>query len=403
MAMAKIAYVCSGGAAKAGAFHLGVAKALREAGFNFIGGTAPSASARGTPGPRDISIYVGSSAGAIISTFLAAGYSIQSILASFMQNDARNAPAPGDKPLTPLSYKKMFMLRPAIAREQAEPFLSSIRLFSRKHQEQQKIPLQFKWFKATGIFSTGGIEKYLRDDVLTSNDFSDYLADLFIVATDLNYSRKVVFGKSSILPQSTPSCTYSGHATISEACAASTALPFVYAPYTIKSPDGTSVHYVDGEIRDTLSAHVAVDAGAELVIASYTHQPLHTPHGESLAGRGLPAILIQSLYLAFEDKITRAREDREDREAALAEIDGICRKNRVSPKVRDAIRAVFKQKLGLKPGVKTIYIHPDPADEEMFFGEHFSLSAKNLQKIADAGFKAAAARAEDFSQFLQSP
>ena len=29
----KIAFVCSGGAAKAGAFHLGVALALRELGF----------------------------------------------------------------------------------------------------------------------------------------------------------------------------------------------------------------------------------------------------------------------------------------------------------------------------------------------------------------------------------
>ena len=38
---------------------------------------------------------------------------------------------------------------------------------------------------------------------------------------------------------------------------------------------GTPIYYIDGEIRDTLSTHVAIDAGADLVIASHTHQPYH--------------------------------------------------------------------------------------------------------------------------------
>ena len=62
----KIAFVCSGGATKAGAFHLGVALALQERGFRFFGGLAPPAGESKLPGPMEISTYVGSSAGSII-------------------------------------------------------------------------------------------------------------------------------------------------------------------------------------------------------------------------------------------------------------------------------------------------------------------------------------------------
>src|SRR3954451_3434469 len=80
----KIAFVCSGGATKAGAFHLGVALALQEQGFKFFGGTVPFEGPVPTPGPMEISSYVGSSAGSIITTYLAAGYSLDNIFNSFL-------------------------------------------------------------------------------------------------------------------------------------------------------------------------------------------------------------------------------------------------------------------------------------------------------------------------------
>src|SRR5580698_9986759 len=46
----KIAFVCSGGATKAGAFHLGVALALQEQGFKFYGGLMPETGAPRPPG-----------------------------------------------------------------------------------------------------------------------------------------------------------------------------------------------------------------------------------------------------------------------------------------------------------------------------------------------------------------
>src|SRR5580698_5913613 len=80
----KIAFVCSGGATKAGAFHLGVALALQEQGFKFYGGLMPATGAPRPPGPMEISAYVGSSAGSIIATYLAAGYSLDNIFNSFL-------------------------------------------------------------------------------------------------------------------------------------------------------------------------------------------------------------------------------------------------------------------------------------------------------------------------------
>src|SRR3954463_15780360 len=80
----KIAFVCSGGATKAGAFHLGVALALQERGFRFSGGLqAPGVPVRPLE-PMEIATFVGSSAGSVISSYLAAGYSLENIFNSFI-------------------------------------------------------------------------------------------------------------------------------------------------------------------------------------------------------------------------------------------------------------------------------------------------------------------------------
>jgi predicted acylesterase/phospholipase RssA len=129
----KIAFVCSGGATKAGAFHLGVALALQEQGFKFYGGLIPSGGSGRLPGPMEISTYVGSSAGSIISTYLAAGYSLDNIFNSFL---GRKPPEPLDpadaipKILPRLTYQRMFKLRPGLAREQLGQLMFFRRIFS---------------------------------------------------------------------------------------------------------------------------------------------------------------------------------------------------------------------------------------------------------------------------------
>jgi predicted acylesterase/phospholipase RssA len=262
----KIGLAFSGGAAKAGAFHLGVALALQEQGFRFYGGLIPSDGKIRPPGPLEISTYVGSSAGSIISTYLAAGYSLENIFNSFLGRRARPDAGPEHthpKILPRLTYPKMFKIRPNL-REQIGQLQFARKIFSSLLDGNWEAILQLKWLRATGLFSTAGIEEYLREEVLLSNRFQDYCAELFIVATQLNHSRKVVFGKHRYQPPPHDlTCQYDNDVGISHACAASTALPIIYSPYTIEHA-GRAASYIDGEIRDTLSSHVAIDNGCDL-------------------------------------------------------------------------------------------------------------------------------------------
>lgn len=388
----KIAFVCSGGATKAGAFHLGVALALQEQGFKFYGGAVPPDGTVRAPGPMEISTYVGSSAGSIISSYLAAGYSLENIFNSFLDRKPTDPRDAQPRVLPRLSYPTMFKFRPTLSttKEQLSQILLFRRIISNLLQGNWEAILQFKWVKANGIFSTAGIEEYLREQVLPSNRFRDYLADLFIVATQLNHSRKVVFGKYSYQPPPHDlTCQYNNDVGISEACAASTALPFIYSPYAIHQ-NGKQVYYIDGEIRDTLSSHVAIDAGADLVIASYSHQPYHF-HREigSLTDHGLPAILIQSIYLLIEQKINNHIHNKQVQRNAIQAVSRYCQEQGVGNEVRKRICEILEAELHHRTDVDTIYIHPNPNDAQIFLGEHFTLSAKRLTEIARSGFRSA--------------
>jgi predicted acylesterase/phospholipase RssA len=68
----KPALVLSGGGIKAAAFHAGVCLALKEKGFRFAGGTKDEVDHHHHD-HRTIATYVGSSAGAIVTSFLASG------------------------------------------------------------------------------------------------------------------------------------------------------------------------------------------------------------------------------------------------------------------------------------------------------------------------------------------
>jgi predicted acylesterase/phospholipase RssA len=386
----KIGLVCSGGATKAGAFHLGVALALQEQGFRFRGGLIPP-DGPPPPEPMEISTYVGSSAGSIISTYLAAGFTLENIFNSFLGREPTDEKDSYPKPLPRLTYPMLFRLRPGLAREQVNQIFHFKRLLTALLKGDFGVLSQMKWIKATGLFTTEGLEQYLREQVLESNRFQDYSADLFITATQLNHSRKVVFGKYSYQPPPHDlNCQYDNDVAISQACAASTALPFVYAPYSIKNQQGRELAYIDGEIRDTLSTHVAIDAGCDLVIASYTHQPYHLlKEVGSLTEVGLPAILIQSIYLLIEQKINNHIHNKEIQKNAINAVLRYCKQESLSPEMTQRICEILEAELHHRLDVDSIYIHPNPTDTAMFFGDHFSLSPTRMSEYVKSGFRAA--------------
>lgn len=404
----KIAFVCSGGATKAGAFHLGVALALQEQGFKFFGGmTHPSGQNR-CPEPMEISTYVGSSAGSIISSYLAAGYSLDNIFDSFLGRKSSLDPSELQPKVLPrLTYQKMFKIKPGLAMEQLSQFTRIRQLFSDLVDGSWESLIHLKWLKMAGFFSTSGIEQYMREEVLPSNRFEDYLADLFIVATQLNHSRKVVFGKYSYQPPPHDlTCQYDNDVGISDACAASVALPIIFAPHGIKNRNNQLIYYIDGEIRETLSTHVAVDAGADLVIASYTHQPYHgLGELDSLTDHGLPAVAIQAIYLLIEQKIKNHIYNKKIQRNAIQAVSEYCKSNGISEQHRHQICQILEVQLHHRMNVDSIYIHPKPTDSQIFFGEHFSLSPKKMTEIVKSGFRAAidTLRKYDFADRTTNP
>ncbi len=391
----KIAFVCSGGATKAGAFHLGVALALQEKGFRFKGGLSShlQSNLKSEPNGLEISTYVGSSAGSMISSFLASGYSLENIFNSFLGRKGSSSD-PRDnfpKPLPRLTFQKAFKFKAPTLTDQLTQMGKLQKLFTGWVDGSWDELFNLDWLKVSGIFSTAGVEQYMREEVLPSNSFHDYVPDLFMVATQLNHSRKVVFGKPNFqLPPNDLSCEYNHETSISDACAASMALPIIFAPHSIKNGAGQTHHYIDGEIRDTLSTHVAVDHGADLVIASYTHQPYHlNSEIGSLTEKGLPAIVIQSIYLLIEQKIHSHIHNKKTQMNAVQAVSDFCKTEGISDHQRLRICEIMEAELQFRKNVDTIYIHPSPLDTQLFFGEHFSFSPRKMAEVVKSGFRSA--------------
>lgn len=383
----KIALVLSGGGIKAAAFHIGVCLALQEKGFKLAGGTKEMVRQKyGEDDPMTIRTYVGSSAGAFVASILSAGYTVESLINAFQIGS-------GSRPiydksdlqyLKPMSYRNIFNLNSS----------GLLRFIPRSLMEKALVTGGFEsllknGLKLNGLFSTRGMESYLRKDVLLDNDFGRLGVDLFIVATQLNHTRKAIFGP---YPESSKDDTtkYINYATISEAVACSTSLPPVYAPYGIKRPDGKEIFYYDGEIRDTLSTHVAADHGADLVISSYSIQPYHyTEEMGSLHNYGIPLILNQALYQVVQQKIASSIRYKSDVRSIYNAVDGYFKKENLPEEHREKILNIIRDRVNYRPEVDYVYIAPRPQNYEMFFVDHFSLNPAILARIVRIGFKSA--------------
>jgi predicted acylesterase/phospholipase RssA len=376
-----IALALSGGGIKAAAFHIGVCLALEEKGFKFRGGLKKTNS-KDAAEPLSINTYVGSSAGAMISTFLASGYTVEDLIVAFeMGIKKRTLSNPRLKPLT---YWDIFALN-------SPGFLRAIPTrFRTKSLVTGGFEAFLKnGFKLNGLFSTRGLEKYLRNHVLPTNDFNELASKLYIVATALNSSRKAIFGPhaESNYDDKVMNLNF---ASISDAAAASMSLPPVYCPYGIRNERSEMIYFFDGEIRDTLSTHVAADNGADLVIASYSIQPYHyNEKMGSLHEYGIPLILNQALYQVVEQKILKNMEYQDNIKGIYKAIDSYFKEANLPEEHKNKILEIVERRTKVRGDVDYMYIHPNPQDYEMFFVDHFSLNREILERIVKIGFKSA--------------
>src|SRR5208283_4934876 len=137
-----------------------------------------------------------------------------------------------------------------------------------------------------GLFDNGAFAAYYArrfSEPGRTNDFRKLPHKLFIVATDLDSGRATAFGAPGL-----------DHVPISEAIKASAALPGLYPPARIGDRD-----YVDGALKKTLHASVALKEGAKLVICVNPLVPFdariasrrRSNEPASLADGGLPTVL----------------------------------------------------------------------------------------------------------------
>jgi len=373
----KVALVLSGGVVKAAAWHLGVTLALEELGFHLRSNKDISDQQDQEKHPLEISTYVGSSAGAFIGALLASGLGSRDIIKSIIGINK-------DK-MKPITYKEMFYFKPQPLR----PKKSDI------YHPLDHLPLPIKgvlkpFLSFSGFFSTYGLKKYLLENILVTDSFDDFLADLFVVTTQLDDSKKVIFGKYNYPnPSHDSTAVYRTDCGISDAVSASMAVPPFYSPFPINNPQTNQTdYYIDGEIRDTLSTHVAEDNGCEYIISSWTHTPYHYQDEiGSLVNYGLPSIGIQAIYLMIQKKIVTARAKRATALDILDTVNEFMRAEKFSESQRKSLLTVLERKLNVKRNVKLIDIYPDHEDYKLFFANSFSLNPKTASHAVRMGYK----------------
>jgi NTE family protein len=189
----------------------------------------------------------------------------------------------------------------------------------------------------SGIFDNETIHDFLEQAFeITghSNQFEDLKCKLYIVAVDLDSGAAVRFGSESHRDVS-----------ISRAVQASAALPGLYPPVII---NGRS--FVDGALRRTMHASVALDQGVNLMFGINPLVPfdVNAKHLESgvpiqkLTGGGLPLIMSQTFRALIQSRM----------------------------------EAGFKKYYNSHPAADLLLIEPDRGDEEIFFANIFSYASR---------------------------
>lgn len=276
-----MALALAGGGPLGAVYEIGAVMALAEAldGFDF----------------NDLDVYVGVSAGGFIAAGLASGLSPSYLYRMFIDSDSAEVP-----------FEPGMLLKPAFG-EYARRAATVPALLSEALREYSRNPLRQGFLASfqrlsraipTGMFNSAGIEEFLSRLFSLpglSNDFRHSRRRLFLVATDLDSGSAVAFG--------TP-----GHdkIPISRAVQASAALPGLFPPVEIEGH-----WYVDGALKKTLHASVALKEGAQLVICINplvpfdARQASHEKHlkRRRLVDGGLPVVLAQTFRAIIHSRM----------------------------------------------------------------------------------------------------
>jgi predicted acylesterase/phospholipase RssA len=232
---------------------------------------------------NDFDIFVGTSAGALVTSFVANGYTPHEIM-QFMDNrhPEIGGVRVGDVFHANLTdYARRLMNLPRA--------LLTLGYNSIRHPGDLALSdliWEFTEIFPSGLYDGNALERFVRKLLEMpgrSNRFDFLEKQLYVVATELDTGNRAVFGQGgkAIVP-------------ISRAVAASSAVPVLYRPVEIFGRD-----YLDGGLHGTASLDLAIEAGAKLVICINPMVPLNArrvfPNENYISGHGLPAIINQAV------------------------------------------------------------------------------------------------------------
>jgi NTE family protein len=283
----KIALALAGGGPLGAMYEIGVLMALDEAldGLDL----------------NDMDIYVGVSAGSFITAGLANNLTPADIYRLFIDNK-KSSTRKGA--LTPEVFlKPAFREYGRRARSVPKLALNGLMRWAASPFKRTPVEAFASLFRAipAGIFDNEAISKFLTETFSHSgrtNDFRKLKKKLYSVAVDLDTGKAVTFGAPGF-----------DHVPISKAVQASAALPGLFPPVEI---DGH--YFVDGALKKTLNASLALEDGAELVFCVNPLVPFDADAAKRRAGSskvemeklvegGLPAVLSQTFRTMIHSRM----------------------------------------------------------------------------------------------------
>ena len=245
-------------------------------------------------------VYVGVSAGAFIAAGLVNGITPHQMSRLFIEghrNADRFDPAILLRPALREYWERLRSLPPLAAQAAWNYVVRPGNLMGSIERLGRAIP--------TGMFSGAEVDRYLKrvfDQPGRSNDFRQLPHKLYLVATDLDTGESVPFGAPG-----------TEHVPISTAVQASAALPGVFPPVKI---DGS--YFVDGALRKTLHASVALDHDIDLLfclnpLVPYDSRPTHRARDRDhrlgkLVEGGLPVVLAQTYRSIIHSRLDTGME-----------------------------------------------------------------------------------------------
>jgi predicted acylesterase/phospholipase RssA len=321
----RIGLALAGGGPLAAVYEIGALAALEEAIEGFDANQAD--------------VYVGISAGGIVAAGLANGITPHQMVRLFIESDQAARDHDPDE-----LFRPEMLMKPASA-ELARRLLSIPGLLAGASfdyaRSRRSFAASFERLKEAfpvGVLSGEPIHAYLRGMFTRkgrSNDFRQLARKLYIVATDLDSGDAVRLGGAGW-----------DDVPISLAVQASAAVPGLYPPVEIKGR-----HFVDGALRKTMHASIALEHGVDVLFCVNPIVPYNARRPGKLAAGGLLDVLSQTLRATLHSRLDAAMERYQK----------------------------------THPGTDIVLLQPNEDDAELFFTNIFSYS--NRRRMCEQAYQ----------------